>query len=93
MYRTNHVLVAHEDRAPNQPKYDRAEERADEAFHSFLGGELDERCTPHGDAPYVREHVVTDDQGGGYPEPDHALEDVVHDEVAGRACQLACDWS
>lgn len=29
----------------------------------------------------VREYVVRDDEGSGQEEPDHALEDVVHDEV------------
>ena len=32
--------------------------------------------------PDVREDVVTDNERGGYPEPDQTFENVVHDEVA-----------
>ena len=55
--------------------------RAHEAFHRLLGGKLDQLRAAKRDAANVGEDVVRDHQGDGREEPDHALEDVVHDEV------------
>ena len=81
----NHVVEAHEVRAPEQAEDDRAEERADKTLHRLLRGQLDERGTADGDTPDVSEYIVTDDEGGGDPEPDQTLKNVVHDEVAMKA--------
>lgn len=48
---------------------------------SLLGRQLDQLGAAKGDAADVGEDVVADDERGGQEEPDHALEDVVHDEV------------
>ncbi len=80
----DHVVESHEVGAPQQTEYDGAEERADEAFDSFLRGQRYERSAAYGDAPHVCEHIVADDEGCGYPEPDETLEDVVHNEVTRR---------
>ena len=54
---------------------------ADETLDGLLGRQLDELGAAKGDAADVGEDVVGDDESGGEEEPDHALEDVVHDEV------------
>lgn len=50
-------------------------------FYSFLRRQLDELGLAKGDSADVREDVVDDDQTDREEKPDHALEDVVHDEV------------
>ena len=52
------------------------------AFHSFLRTQLDKRRPAERDPTYVRENIVRDDQTDRQEEPDHALEDVVHDEMS-----------
>ncbi|KAJ8126312.1 hypothetical protein O1611_g7326 [Lasiodiplodia mahajangana] len=54
---------------------------ADEALDGLLGRELDQLGAAEGDAADVGEDVVADDERCGQEEPDHALKDVVHDEV------------
>lgn len=79
---TDHVVEAHEEGAPDDGEDDGAEKCADEPFDGLLWGEFDEGSAADGDSPDVGEDVVADDEGGGDPEPDHAFEDVVDDEVA-----------
>ena len=50
-------------------------------FNSLLGADLDQLCASKSDTADVREDIVRDDQADRQEEPDHALEDVVHDEV------------
>ena len=50
-------------------------------FNGLLGADLDQLRTAESDTADVREDIVGDDQADGQEEPDHALEDVVHDEV------------
>lgn len=52
-----------------------------ETLDCLLGGELDELRASKCHSADVREDVVGDDQRCGKEEPDHALKDVVHDEV------------
>ena len=75
------VLVAHQDVGHEEAEDDGADPGADEALDGFLGGELDELGAAEGDAADVGEDVVGDDEADGEEEPDHAFEDVVHDEV------------
>ena len=54
----------------------------DVTFHSLLRTQLDKLRPPKRNAADVGEDVVGDDEHDGQEEPDHALEDVVHDEVS-----------
>lgn len=79
--RADEVFVSHEDICHEEAEDDGANPGADEAFDGFLGGQLDELGTAKGDAADVGEDVIGDDQADGEEEPDHAFEDVVHDEM------------
>ena len=50
-------------------------------FNGLLGADLDQLCATESDTADVREDIVGDDQADWQEEPDHALKDVVHDEV------------
>lgn len=50
-------------------------------FNGLFGRELDELRFAESYAADVGEDVVDDDEADGEEEPDHAFEDVVHDEV------------
>jgi hypothetical protein len=50
-------------------------------FNSLLGADLDQLCATKSDTADVCKDVIGDDQADWQEEPDHALEDVVHDEV------------
>lgn len=52
------------------------------AFYRLLRRQLDELCLSKGDSADVCEDVVDNDQTDREEEPDHTLEDVVHDEVS-----------
>lgn len=78
---TDEVLVSHEYVRHGEAEDNGQDPCADEAFDCFLGRELDELGAAEGDTADVGEYVVGDDEGDGEEEPDHAFEDVVHDEV------------
>jgi len=78
---TDEVTILREEMCKYETKQNSEEPSAGEAFDGLLGGELDERGAAEGDAADVCPDIVCDDQGDGQEEPDHALEDVVHDEV------------
>lgn len=52
-----------------------------DTFDSLLRANLDELCTAESDTADIGEDIVGDDKADGQEEPDHALKDVVHDEV------------
>ncbi len=79
--RADEILALHERVGEEDPEQDRYDPGADEALDGFLGRELDELGPPERDATYIGEYVVGDDERGREEKPDHALEDVVHDEV------------
>lgn len=79
--RANEVLVAHEDVGEEDAEDDSEDPGADETLDGLLGGELDKLSASESDTAEVGEDVVADDQRNGQEEPDHAFEDVVHDEV------------
>jgi hypothetical protein len=56
-------------------------ERIIQTFNGLLRADLDQLCATKSDTADVGEDIVGDDQADGQEEPDHALEDVVHDEV------------
>lgn len=84
MHRADHVVKAHEVRAPEYTEQEGTPESTHKPFDSFLRRELDQRCTPDGHAPYICKNIIANDQRGGNPEPYHTLEDIVNDEVTAR---------
>jgi len=52
-----------------------------EALDCLLRRDLDELGTSEGDTANIGENIVGDDQRRGHKEPDHALKQIVHDEV------------
>ena len=52
-----------------------------QTFNGLLGADLDQLCATKGDTADVRKDIVGNDQADRQEEPDHALEDVVHNEV------------
>ena len=77
----NEILVAHQYVGHGEAEEYGQDPSSHEAFDGLFGGELDQLRAAKGDAADVGEDVVSDDEGGGKEEPDHALEDVVHNEV------------
>ena len=87
-HRANHVVESHEEGTPGDAESHGAEERADKALNRLLGRKLDQGRLAEGDAADVGEDVVADDERGGHEEPDHALKNVVHDEVTSSQSQM-----
>jgi hypothetical protein len=75
------VLVAHQNVGQAKCKDDGEDPGANEALDSLFRTDLDELSTAKGDTTDVGKDIVGDDQSSGEEEPDHALEDVVHDEM------------
>lgn len=84
------VLVAHQDVGHEVAEDNSANPCAEETFNGLLGGKLDQLGATKGDTADVGEDIVGNDQRGGKEEPDHALEDVVHDEVGLDHNQIQC---
>lgn len=91
--RADEKLGPHHDVNKKEGEEDRHDPRANEAFDRLLGRQLDELGAAKGDAADVRPDVVGDDEGGREEEPDHALEDVVHDEVRLDNDEIECHVS
>lgn len=56
-------------------------EKRELTFHSLLGTNLNQLRASERDAAYIGEDVIGNDQAHRQEEPDHAFEDIVHDEV------------
>ena len=54
---------------------------SERTFNGLLRAQLNKLCPPKRNPADIREDIVRDDQHDRQEEPDHALEDVVHDEV------------
>jgi hypothetical protein len=80
--RADEVLVTNHNVRQEDTKYDRKEPGAEEAFPCLLWGDLNERRAAKGDATDIRKDIVCDDHGHGQEEPNHALEDVIDDEMS-----------
>ena len=78
---TDEIFVSHKHVGYGETKDDGTDPRAYETLHSLLGRQLDELSAAKGDATYVREDVVGDDQTCRQEEPYHAFEDIVHNEM------------
>lgn len=79
--RADKVAIADQDICHRVTEYDGENPGPDKTFNCLFGRELDELCTAEGDAANVGEDVIGNDQGRGQEEPNHALEDVVHDKM------------
>lgn len=88
--RADEVFVTHQDVGHQEAKDQSADPGPHEAFDSLLGREFDELGTPECYAADVGEDVVSYDQGGREEEPDHAFEDVVHDEMSLDDYEVKC---
>ena len=75
------VFVSHQDIRHGKSKDDRTDPRSHKTLNSLLRRQLDELGTAKGNATDVGEDIVGDDQGCWEEEPDHTLENVVHDEM------------
>lgn len=79
--RTNKVLVASEEVRESKAEDDCEDPGTEKTLNSLLGTDFDELGTAKCDAANISKDIVRDDQGSGQEEPNHALEDVVHDEM------------
>lgn len=75
------VLGAHEEVGQAKGENDRHDPGADKTLHRLLRRQFDQLRATESDTADVGEDIVGDDERRGEEEPDHALEDVVHDEV------------
>lgn len=80
--RTREIIISHEDVCHTNPENDRQDPSSYEAFHGLLWGELDQLSFTKSNTADVCEDIIADDQGSWKEEPDHALEDIVHDEMS-----------
>lgn len=80
--RADEVLGSHHDAGKDHGENDSHDPGTDKTLDSLLGRELDELGTSKENTANVSEDIVGDDQSSGQEEPDHALEDVVHDEMS-----------
>lgn len=79
--RADEVLGSHHQAGEQHGKHDRHDPSAYETLDRLLGRQLDELRATKGDTADVGEDVIGNNEGGGQEEPDHAFEDVVHNEV------------
>lgn len=77
----NEVFVAHQHVGHEETEDDGADPSTNETLHSLLRRQLNQLSTAEGNTTDVSENVIGDDERCGEEEPNHALEDVVHDEV------------
>lgn len=82
--RADKVAELAEEVGEDEAKDHGGEAAAHEALPGLLGAELDQRRLAEEEAKHVGHDVVADNHGDGHDEPDHALEDVLDDEVALR---------
>lgn len=79
--RANKVLVAHEDVGHEVTETNGAEPGAQEPFNRLLRRQLDQLSAAESDTADIGEDIVCNHQGRGQEEPNHALQDIVHDKV------------
>lgn len=81
IYGADEVFVPHQYIRHGKSEDDRTDPRSDKTLNSLLRRQLDELGTAEGNATDVGENIVGDYQGCWEEEPDHPLENVVHDEM------------
>lgn len=79
--RAYEVLVADKQVSHEVAEANSANPRANKTLDGLLRGKLNELRSPKADTAYISKNVIGDDQRSREEEPDHALEDVVHDKV------------
>lgn len=79
--RADEVLGPRHDAGQEHGEQDGHDPCTNEALDGLLGRQLDELSASESHAANIGKDIVGDDQRSGEEEPDHALEDVVHDEV------------
>lgn len=80
--RTDEVRVTDQQVGHEITKGNSAGPCAEESLNSLLWGELNKLCPSKANTANVGEDIIGDDQRSGKEEPDHALENVVHDKVS-----------
>lgn len=75
------VLVAHEYIRHSEAKEYCQDPGSDKPLDCLLWGKLDQLRAAECDAANVSEDIVRNDQRSRQEEPDHALKDVVHNEM------------
>jgi hypothetical protein len=79
--RADEVFVAGHDICKGDAENDGEEPCTKESFPRLLGRDFNQRRAAEGDATNVGKYIVCNDHGHGQKEPDHALENVIYDEV------------
>lgn len=79
---TDEVLVTDQQVGHEITKGNGAGPCAEESLNSLLRGELNKLCPSKANTANIGEDIIGDDQRSGKEEPDHALENVVHDKVS-----------
>lgn len=81
-HRANEVLILHENVGHEIAKDDGADPCSNETLNGLLWRELDKLRATECNTANICKDVVRNDERCGQEEPDHALKDVVHDEMS-----------
>ena len=81
IYWADEVFVPHQYVRHGKSEDDGTNPRSNKTLNSLLRRKLDELGTTEGNATDVGENVVGDYEGCWEEEPDHPLENVVHDKM------------
>jgi hypothetical protein len=75
------VFIPHEQVCHEHPKNDGTDPSTHKTFHSLLGRKLYQLSAAEGDTADISEDVVRNNKTNWQEEPDHTLEDIVHNEM------------
>ena len=78
---TYKVFVPHQNVSHADSKDDGENPSSNKSFHGLLWREFYELCTAKCDATNISKDIVANDQGDREEEPNHPLENIVHDKV------------
>lgn len=81
IHRANEVLVSHQNIGHAHSKDDCENPSPDKPFYGLFWRQLDELCPAKRDSTDIGKDIVANNQRDGQEEPDHSLEDIVHNEV------------
>lgn len=80
--RADEVLVSHEDVRHEIAETDGANPSTEETLDCFLRGQLNELSSAKSHTANVGKDIIRYHQRSREEEPDHALEDIIHDKVS-----------
>lgn len=80
--RADEVLGSHHDVGKKHAKNNRHDPSSNETLDRLLWGKLDQLGATKSNAANVGKNIVGDDQSGRQEKPNHALKNVVHDEMS-----------